>query len=837
MAFCLLLPFKIRISLERLGARFQFPPTPARAQYNMKGVEQIEHTLHNIASPKRGHTFWGLVGVLVCAALLISLEHQDLLRAPNDVIIANSSDGFKSYMTAIWHVKHDSSYVHYAGMNYPYGEHVLFTDNQPIVCNALQWWSGNMWDVKDRVIGFMHIMLALSMIFGAGMIYLLLRKLHLPVWVAGWAALGMAFLSPQYGRFDGHFGMAHIWVLPMLLFLLCRYEERQSRRYQSLLIGALVWVAAQLHFYNLGVSAVFLGFYTLFQIGINPSWRNIWTRGSHFTVMILLPFALLNVWLHWSDYFADRPMSPYGFTDYIGRWEGVFLPYPYFALHRWISEWIVPIRSLDFEAEAYVGFSATLFTLWYLFKRRTKAFEPEWEAAAYHRVHKNYLRGISFAAFATLLFGLGFPFAFNELEWLVNYMGPLRQFRGLGRFTWVFFYVINLMMFYVLWNRSARYIPGAAWMAFWQKRAPFIANNWVKTARYGMLVLPLCLLSAEAFWFQKNNPLQLVPSPAKREVAAAEPGHWLNKVDFGRYQSLMPLPYYHIGSENMWLNFDFELFQKVQTTAYHTGVPDMGVMLSRTSVSRMVKSLQFSLTPCEIPDMLSELPDNRPIALMIKHSEWDAVRKNYAHLTDKARTVYQGPEMTIMSLIPDSVRTWLEDKIQLEQRNMAQNAAYNQESGLRGDQSGIWHRYMPYDSLTQEKPYIFQGKGAGSGMLSDTTRIWNGTMPKGVYSFSIWVKADEDMGLPQEYHIRLPNTVLNGNLGSRVQTIVQGWALCKVVFELETDAPVDIFLHKKDIEMPFWYDEALIMAQNRHLYLQKPGWLMHNNFWYKLPAN
>jgi hypothetical protein len=93
------------------------------------------------------------------------------------------------------------------------------------------------------------------------------------------------------------------------------------------------------------------------------------------------------------------------------------------------------------------------------------------------------------------------------------------------------------------------------------------------------------------------------------------------------------------------------------------------------------------------------------------------------------------------------------------------------------------------------------------------------------------------MGLPQEYHIRIKDQVLNGNLGNFVQTIVQGWALCEIPFEVQEATEVDIFLHKKDIEMPFWYDEALIMAQNRHVYLQKPGWIMHNNFWYKLPAD
>ncbi len=107
----------------------------------MKGVEQIEQTLHNLASPKRGHTFWGLVIVMVLASLLIWANHGTWLRSPNEVMFAKSSDGLKNYMTTAWFVQHDSSYVHFGGMAYPFGDHVLFTDNQPILCVAIKWWS------------------------------------------------------------------------------------------------------------------------------------------------------------------------------------------------------------------------------------------------------------------------------------------------------------------------------------------------------------------------------------------------------------------------------------------------------------------------------------------------------------------------------------------------------------------------------------------------------------------------------------------------------------------------------------------------------------------------
>ncbi len=178
--------------------------------------------------------------LLGLAAGLIWLKHGEWLKAPGDYMLTDSPDGFKNYVTTIWHVQRDSTLTHYGGMNYPFGEHVLFTDNQPIFSGALQWWDRNVASMSGRTVGAMNIFQVISLLFGCAAMFLLLRKLHLPVWFAGWVALGVVFLSPQINRFDGHFGLSHTFVFPLLLYLLCRYEERRSRRYQSLQIGILI---------------------------------------------------------------------------------------------------------------------------------------------------------------------------------------------------------------------------------------------------------------------------------------------------------------------------------------------------------------------------------------------------------------------------------------------------------------------------------------------------------------------------------------------------------------------------------------------------------------------
>lgn len=822
----------------------------------MKGVEQLEHTIYDLTHPKRSNTFWGLLAVLAIGSVLIWAKHSEWLRAANDYMLNVSPDGLKNYMTAAWHVAYDSSYVHYGGMGYPYGEHVLFTDNQPVISAAMQWWSSNVSNLDDRVVGVMNTIIAVSLLLGAGVLFLLLRKLHLPVWYAGIAALAILFLSPQISRIEGHYGLSHTWILPLLLLLLCRYEERHSRRYQALQIGVLVWFAAQVHFYYFGISALFLGLYTVVQLFIDPSMRNFRVRLSHLVVMVLLPFVLLNVWIHWSDYATDRPSNPYGFTSYVGYWEGVFLPYPEFPFYKWIDENIIPIRRVESESRSYIGMAGFALTLWLVFFRRFRLFKPSWDEAAYHRVHKRYLSGIFFTSFFLLIFSCGFPFAISGLEWIADYFGPLRQFRGLGRFNWMFYYVINVLLCYIAWNYSIRFKGFSKKQKKAAASAPVVASadptpvaeDMPQAAqspqfpgfRWVIALLPLVMLTYEAIVFEKNIKLQIKPNLAQRSTAIAT-HPWIEKVDFSPYQALMPLPYYHIGSENIWMDLDWLHYPRMQTTSLHTGVPDIGVNMSRTSIGHMLNSVQFAIGQSEPPVFLDELPDGRPVALMINPSKWEEVQKKYPHLVEHAVLIYDHPDMKIMSLVPDSIRSWFNKNSLKMAAEMNTAAVFPAGKTWKSDRESGWFKHQSFDSLTTTA-HVFQGKGAYSGNMGDTLWLWNNTMPKGGYSISLWVYVRQDMGMTHEMKL-FQNSRSDGHeinfrhegLRFYLKSIVDGWALFDLEFDVQEDnSVVRIFLQKRGVHEPYYLDEVLIRQRDLNLYRQTPDWVSRNNHWYKM---
>lgn len=789
-------------------------------------MSNIEKQAQNLVSSRRFHTFWGLLAVLFSVVFLSWLIHGNWLGSANDHMLGGSPDGFKNYMTTAWHVRYDSSYVHYGGMNYPYGEHVLFTDNQPILSAAMQWWSRNVSDLRGNTVGIMNLFQVFTQVLAACILYLLFRHLHLAVWYAIPVALGMTFLSPQYLRFDGHFGLSHVFFFPLLLLLLNEYEQRYSRRYQSLLIGILVWLGAQLHFYYFGLAALFLGLYTLFQIITEPTFRNFRVRVSHLIVMVILPFALLNVWVHWSDYAADRSSQPYGFTGYIGMWEGIFLPPPFFPMHEWINTSITKIRDINTEARAYAGMAVFLFTLWLIFSG-FKLFGKTWDEQAYHRVHKRYLRGVFTAAFVLTVFSCGFPYAIKGMEWMVDYFGPLRQFRSMGRFTWVYFYVGNLLLFYGAWNFYKHFQGFKGGKAFWLR--------WV------VLLLPLAMLTGEAYVMQTKKEVYLSSSPLGKLAPTNIAGPWLQKVDWSRYQALLPLPYYHMGSENVWIDFDYAHFQKVQTVALQSGVPDMGVNMSRTSVGQTFRSVQLSMEPGEIPRILSDLADERPLALLLDPKRWDGkVKERGAVLLQKAKPVFQNDDLHVYELHPDSLRAAVREYIQTIRADVAERGKHVIADGWTATTPDAKIYYQSYDSL-KNTSFVFQGGGAQEANMGDTTILFQGTLPKGQYTLSYWVYASKDWGVYNEIKFYENGPVDGGEInllhhGTHLflQQIVDGWALIKIPFEMyENGAIKTIFVNKPKADNLFYLDEVLIKPLNTEVFKTEGEWVVRNNFWYR----
>ncbi len=145
------------------------------------------------------------IGVGLIALIVL---YRPVLTSPDSYMFGADGDAVKNYFTYAWHVRYDKDWIHFGGTNYPYGDHVCYTDGHPIVSLILQPFD---W-AKHYPVGTLNMLMLLSQLIGIGVVYLLLSELGIKRYIAGLGALSMVWLQPTMFRMLGHFSLSHVWV-------------------------------------------------------------------------------------------------------------------------------------------------------------------------------------------------------------------------------------------------------------------------------------------------------------------------------------------------------------------------------------------------------------------------------------------------------------------------------------------------------------------------------------------------------------------------------------------------------------------------------------------------
>src|SRR5690242_2727885 len=74
----------------------------------------------------------GLALAFIITACLLLFYYSHAIFNADHLAYGAWGDGYKNFYTLAYYAKFDSG-SHFSGMNYPYGENVLFTDNQPVI--------------------------------------------------------------------------------------------------------------------------------------------------------------------------------------------------------------------------------------------------------------------------------------------------------------------------------------------------------------------------------------------------------------------------------------------------------------------------------------------------------------------------------------------------------------------------------------------------------------------------------------------------------------------------------------------------------------------------------
>lgn len=761
---------------------------------------------------------WGFVIITLVICVITLLFYWTPFTNPNKVFFASSGDGLKDYLNTYFFIKYDTSFWHSESMNYPYGEHVFFTGNQPSVSHPLKFIDQYLFPVSDYTVGILNLLMLSSIIIGGVFIYLILLQLKLPIWYSVLVAVGITFLSPQLARLPGHFSLSYIFAIPVMLYLMMLFHHK-PKIWKSIIIGLFVLWAFGTHVYMLGFHAAIILFYWFYSFTFLRSHRKYKQDFLHLGIQFLIPFLILVLITSLTDNITDRTAYPWGYLYYRAYPESVFLPlgFSHGKFFRNFSDF----NYIDWEGIAYVGTISSFgffVLLFFLFKN---LFKKKFERIGTPS-DVQILNIFFWASLATLIYSFGFPFIIGDAKYLLHYLGPIKQMRGIARFAWLFYYVFNIFIFYHIWKLRKTAIKKTIWII--------------------IVVLSLSVLFYEAyrnvsFWsgFVKNEIPELADVYNDSEINS-----WVELIDKEKYQATIPLPYYHVGSENTWLLDKCSMAKPSFIISWKTGLPSMGVMLSRTSIGQTYSSFSLFQEPYRFPEIINKF-DSEKNFLIVTKNDCNSYSPQENNLIHQSTLIYESPEFNLYDLPYDSLLKVVQNPYKSIVNAFENDTLFSHGNYYSNQKEKLFKVYNSEalsDSGELKKKVI-------SDRFSKSDWIYHKEIPfksnEDEYIFSFWVNSDQaDLFLRSSIIFQVRDSLDQGHTETKqdlfriLKIIDDDWALIELKFKLKEEGSfVRWRIRNRDImKAKYHVGPVMIRPLKTNVYLNEKSFVMKNNRYY-----
>lgn len=655
--------------------------------------------------------------VILCFVFLGSLYGKILLN-PNQYLFGNNDDGIKNYYTYVYFAGNNHSNVNFEGFNYPYGEHFFYVDCQPGIAMFFKSITSVFPGIAGYYVGILNLMMLGSFVVGAIFLFLVFMELQLPVLLGALCSVSLMILAPQVFRMTGHYGLSYGCFIPITLYLLLKFENSKRKPVWAvfLAINSLVWFL--IHAYLGMILTGFLFLYGLMKLLSTLKTKSLNTSSLWLCLPVMVPFIFFYAFVKLTDRHAGRSTNPYGFFEYYADFDTVFMPH-HGALRRLLKNFL-PAFTQTWEGWAYIGLIAMLFigiSLVFIFYSfvKSKTF----------RLYTGYfnhpvLQRMLVAACILLLFSFGFPFRFGLRPYL-EYFPMIKQFRSIGRFAWIFYFLINI---------SAIYFVGR-WVQQW-------LQGRKKPMAYLVMVLVPVVIGLEGLPAHREVSRDICQTPNlfNQNNLPPEVKQALNLVNQSHYQAIIPLPYYCLGSENFEKHGTPEIFWWSMIMSYHAKLPIMGGYMARSSIMEsktLIQMLTKDFYPQPLQNILhSELP------FLVIYTQQPLVDTE-EELFKKSRVVLTNQYFVLAEINKqDLFANGFDKEIDTYQR--VENDLINRNGFLSTDTTGFIF-YNGFDDRTTK--HIFRGTGGymrmknGEWMLAEINA--NSFKPHTPYIASIWM--------------------------------------------------------------------------------------------------
>lgn len=679
---------------------------------------------------------WAGIAAFGGSLLFLAIHFGSAMLAPNRYVSESGGDGIKNTYAYQYYIAQDSG-LHFSGMNYPYGEHILFPDAQALLAVPLNALQRAGYEVTEWSIGLSNALMLYSVGLAGLMLFLVLRHFQLPVWYSVISAIIIASLSPPIFRFISHQALGQAGFVPLVWWTMLQVTDRSRRVWAwGLLLMAWPLLFGAWHLYYLPLGSLFIlayaGVYALSSWG---RWRLRLGRLAWLVGASLAPIVLTQLFIGATDpYAAGRIAEPWGFFYYQADLVTVFLP-GYTFYYDWLSHLLPLPGYVKFEGYASIGLvgsTVIALTLWRnsRFSRRRqwgRWLRPTLTPSLDHSM---------WAAFLLFLFSTGFPFEWG-LEWLLDYLPQLRQFRSLGRFSWAFYYVFSgyaAFYVYLLYRRAQL-----------QSRTALAI---------GTVALAWGIGLSSAYSFQHHvrtyNPNAFAANafvgqaPIRDSLLAA--GYSPDE-----FQAFLGLPFFHSGSEKVGVKNSNLTFDQGFVHAYQLGLPMIDTYSPRSSIPHAMRVLQLLSDSLIDKTVLADLPNDKPLLMVVYEDETQFMRPYELYLQERGTLLATMGHVKLYRL---PLSAFASHRAHLAARFEREAEMYEVQDSPKGrfysrdTVTEIW--YNSFDAYRSDSSY------AGGSWLTNTGEefvlLETELSSTQDLNMSFWIAVNTIEGFPRLYH-------------------------------------------------------------------------------------
>ncbi|MBN1596927.1 MAG: hypothetical protein JW894_01425 [Bacteroidales bacterium] len=652
--------------------------------------------------------------ILISATILLFL-FKPVLTEPSSYVYSKSGDALKSYYNFSYFLKYGRGIKH-NGINYPYGDHLQYINSHPLYVHVLKFVDKHIISIRNYGVAILNLTMIISLLLAFPFLYLILRHFGLPGWYAVIIALIIGFLTPQFDRIKGHFEMVYAFFIPMFWYLLILWKKGKKKWLWAivLVLGGLVGGFT---------SAYYAAFYVIFLLAVlvvdlwnhRKSIKPYIPTGIALFIIAIFPVVAVKGLVAITDWVNDRPENPWGFFVFHSNIYSIFLPF-ISPLKRLVGD--VVDMNFEWEGRAYVGLPATILAIAITFmlinniiskqKISWRMFFPRNDSGM-----NNYL----VAAFLVLLFAMCIPFDWG-LQFLVKVLPPVKQFRCLGRFSWIFYYVFTVYTAY-FYYRLFRYIRSKKLKAYAILLLMFVLSYWTIDAGTN-------IQRSTKDLFSKNDVFEVSGSSYLSVLEKSG-------IDPSEFQAIFFLPFSNTCGDKLLFHNSMNGFVEGMKCSYYTSIPIVESFSPRLSFTHALSSIQMLADSAIYKTRLDDMND-KPLLLLYTR---DKMNEREEWLISRSNLLYEGDKFKIAELPVEIFHTahknWKENAIRVKD-SLKCNAAICSDTDI---DKVIYNGFEDKRSKVQ-----FSGKFA-IYEKNGSIELYNGKIPfKGKTEISYWLYVD-----------------------------------------------------------------------------------------------